>query len=643
VRRIRVVLQARAGDETGEEIAVAREDHGVAAAGRPSALPKRRAKKMVRAERVVHRAAATAARPTLRLSRVKTGYEKLRMELCARARLGAFLAVFVCASCSLPAIATAAPYTVQAEIPGFGDSFGLGDQSVALSDDGNTALIGAWYGNGGDAAYVFTRSRSTWTLQAKLPFDYSAKSFGDSVALSADGNTAIVGAGFRGEDTGAFVYTRSGTTWSEQAALEGAGSGAKPGSGFGETVALSSDGNTALVGGRFQGPGNQEGAAWVFSRVGGVWTRSGAPMLRGAGEISSPVGSTTQAEFGGSLTLSRDGRVALIGAWRDNTSRGAAWVFERSGASWIERAKLTALDEIGEGQFGKALALSADGSLALIGGNGAAWVFARSGDSWEQQGPRIKTADDPTEEERQFAGSVALSSDGSTALFGAQGFGEHATGAAWIFRRSRSSFAQVQEFLGSTRTHEVNFGSSVALSASGTTALVSAPGEFTRPPAGGGAAWVFVGPPWISLGGGRLNTGSARPVLSHVSQSHRRWREHTSRRGRAGRVPHGTTFSFALNEAADVSLVFAQYINGSHSERGCVARRRTSHRRRPCELLLNRGSLSVVARAGRNRIDFAGRLAHSSIPPGSYDVAITATNGAGRRSSAARLTFTIVE
>ena len=152
---------------------------------------------------------------------------------------------------------------------------------------------------------------------------------------------------------------------------------------FGYSVALSADRSTALIGGTDDD--NAVGAAWVFTRSGTSWTQQG-PKLTASDE-------TSYGGFGSSVALSADGNTALIGGNRDNNWMGAAWVFTRTGASWSQQgSKLTASDETGPGQFGYSVALSADGSTALIGGNrdnnlvGAAWVFTRSGTSWATAG-----------------------------------------------------------------------------------------------------------------------------------------------------------------------------------------------------------------------------------------------------------------
>src|SRR5207244_2939248 len=127
--------------------------------------------------------------------------------------------------------------------------------SVALSSDGNTALIGGYYDKSGSgAARVLTRSGSTWTQQgSKLTGsgEVGAGRFGYSVALSSDGNTALIGGDQDNSPVGAaWVFTRTGSTWAQQGSkLTGSG---EVGAGyFGFSVALSSDGNTALIGGYY--------------------------------------------------------------------------------------------------------------------------------------------------------------------------------------------------------------------------------------------------------------------------------------------------------------------------------------------------------------------------------------------------------
>jgi hypothetical protein len=354
----------------------------------------------------------------------------------------------------------------------YGSNFGT---SVALSRDGNTALIGGASDNANvGAAWVFTRSGSTWTQQGQklTPSDANPirpPSFGYSVALSGDGNTALIGS----EHGGAWVFTRAGATWTQQ------GSKLPAGFGFGESVALSGDGNTALLGS--PGDNSSVGAAVVLTRSGSTWTQQGEKLT-----ASDEIG---QGAFGTSVALSGDGNTALIGGVPSNNNEGevgTAWVFTRSGETWEQQGQKLTAGEEGSYQFGVGVALSGDGNTALIGGIGAAWVFTRSDSTWTQQGQQLTASD--ASEPADFGRHVALSADGNTALIGGES-DNSGVGAAWVFARSRSTWTQQgSKLTAAGDSGEGFFGSSVALSGDGNTALIGGEGDN----AGIGAAWVFV-------------------------------------------------------------------------------------------------------------------------------------------------------
>src|SRR5450755_917724 len=134
--------------------------------------------------------------------------------------------------------------------------------SVALSGDGNTALVG-----GDNAAWVYTRSNGVWTQQGMV-------GGGGFVALSGDGNTAIVNL---------YVYTRGNGVWIQQGG-ELFGTGAVGDAMQGSSVALSGDGNTAIIGGVEDNTG--AGAAWVYTRSNGVWTQQGGKLV-GTGAVGA--------------------------------------------------------------------------------------------------------------------------------------------------------------------------------------------------------------------------------------------------------------------------------------------------------------------------------------------------------------------
>jgi hypothetical protein len=377
--------------------------------------------------------------------------------------------------------------------------------SVALSADGNTALIGGSEDNGGaGAAWVFTRSGTTWTQQGpKLTGGEAVGKahFGFGVALAADGNTALIGGGGDNLEKGAvWVFTRSEGAWTQQGPKLVGGSEEKGKGHLGFRVALSADGNTALAGA--PGDNANAGAAWVFVQTGGTWEQQG-PKLTGAGESGN-------GEFGIGVALAADGNTALIGGAGDNEEVGAAWAYVRSGTTWeAQGSKLTGGGESGKGHFGFNVTLSEDGNTALIGGGsdneefGAAWAFVRTGTTWEQQGAKLTGGGETGK--GHFGVSVRLSADGNTALIGGV-TDSNEVGAAWVFTRAGTSWTQQgTKLTGSGESGKALFGNSVALSADASTAVIGGPKDNLEM----GAAWVFSSPPPTAP---TAVTGAASPV-----------------------------------------------------------------------------------------------------------------------------------
>jgi FG-GAP repeat len=250
-----------------------------------------------------------------------------------------------------------------------------------------------------------------------------AASQGTSVVLSGDGNTAVVGGVGDNANTGAaWVYIRSDGVWNQQAKL--VGSGAVGGSFQGFSVSLSSDGNTAIVGGISDN--GSSGAAWVYTRSGSVWSQQG-PKLVGTGAVGP-----RPAIQGFSVSLSDNGNTAIVGGPYDNSSAGAAWVYTRSDGVWSQQAKLVGTGALSLAEQGHAVSLSGDGNTAIVGGFadnssvGAAWVYTRSDGVWSQQAKLVGAgASTPAAQ----GISVSLSGDGNTAIVGGP---SGPSGAAWV-------------------------------------------------------------------------------------------------------------------------------------------------------------------------------------------------------------------
>lgn len=361
-----------------------------------------------------------------------------------------------------------------------GDQFGI---SAAL--DGDTAVMGAHSNGISGCAYVFTRSGTIWSEQAKLTASDAASEdfFGKSVAIS--GETALVGASYDDilADTNAgsaYVFTRSGTVWSQEAKLTASDTSAY--NYFGCSVALLGD--TALLGATVDfTAGDRPGYAYIFTRSGTLWTQQA--------KLNADNGRSGD-HFGFSVALSEG--TALVGARYDNTSAGidagSAYVFTRNGTSWSQQAQLSAGDTAVDDYLGYSVALSGD--TALVGAHrddtvvgvdvGSAYIFTRIGIVWSHQAQFI--AGDADEYDR-FGIAVALSGD--TALVGSSN-SLATVGSAYVFTRNGAAWSQQAQLSISNAATGDYYGSSVALS--GNTAMVGAFGDNT--PAGLDAGRVFV-------------------------------------------------------------------------------------------------------------------------------------------------------
>lgn len=305
-------------------------------------------------------------------------------------------------------------------------SFG---SSVAVSADGNLVAVGApgegsnATGINGDqsdnsairsgAVYTYTRSSSgagggsTWAYQAYLKASNTNSAgwqyFGESIALSGDGSTLAVGApqesssatGVNGNQqdqsasgSGAvYVFTQDNNGWGQQAYVKASNTAANDR--FGLKLALSADGNTLAVGAQAETasgtginnpPGARTlvraGAAYLFTRSSGAWGQQAYLKASNTGQ---------DHWYGSSLALSADGNTLAVGAMAEASSArgingkqadnsaggaGAAYVYQRSGGSWSQRAYLKASNTDAGDLFGASIALSGDGTTLAVGATG---------------------------------------------------------------------------------------------------------------------------------------------------------------------------------------------------------------------------------------------------------------------------------
>ncbi|QDK44862.1 integrin [Bdellovibrio sp. ZAP7] len=359
-------------------------------------------------------------------------------------------------------------------------------QSLSLSDDGDYLAVGANMESTtaatSGAAYIFKRTSSTWAQQAflKASNPEAADEFGISVDISGDGTTLAVGAytedsaasGINGDETSnaasaagaAYVFTRSGTSWSQEAYIKA--SNPTSGDRFGASVSISADGTALAVGASQESSnatgvgGNQNnesapasGAAYVFRKTNSVWSQQAYI------KASNP---SPYDNFANNLSLADDGLTLAVGSYGEASNAtgvnsgnqadnslsiaGAVYIFSFNGTVWSQQAYIKASNTKASLVFGWSVSLSADGNKLAVGayqdnssgtsvdGNqsdtsatsaGSAFLFSRTGTTWSQQA-YFKA---PNAEAQDYFGySIALSGNGNYLCVGATGEDSSATG-----------------------------------------------------------------------------------------------------------------------------------------------------------------------------------------------------------------------
>ncbi|MHC4657691.1 MAG: FG-GAP repeat protein [Planctomycetota bacterium] len=342
-----------------------------------------------------------------------------------------------------------------------GDWFG-----VEVEVDGSTAIIGASRDDGqsniysdSGAAYIYACNDPNWALQQKLHQSDPADDdyFGCSVDI--DGDTVVIGA--HGADTGgvAYVFTRSGSTWTEQQKLTA--SDAASGDNFGHTVAI--DGNTIVIGAYTDDydSNTDAGSAYVFDYNGLTWSQQ---------QKLTPSDAAVGDEFATSVEI--DGNSIIVGSPRDDddgSNSGSAYVFTYNGSTWTQEDKLTASDASMYHYFGEFVDIQ--DNTALVGANkadangtssaGAAYVFGRSGTSWSED---QKLIDNNPNSNEKFGYAIAISGDWIT--IGAPKDKESGvgTGAAFIYVWDDSQWTLQERLIDANGAPDDNFGWSVDVS-----------------------------------------------------------------------------------------------------------------------------------------------------------------------------------
>jgi len=340
--------------------------------------------------------------------------------------------------------------------------------------------------------------------------------FGDSVSISEDGTKMIVGSKqhkngstqYRGA---AYVYTYDGSTWGSEVKIVASDPGNDDR--FGAKVSMNSDGTKVLVTAyEVDTPGGTSGAVYIYTYDGSTW---GSEVKLQSSDIAA------NDYFGWDASMSGDGTRIIVGTRFEDpggtTDAASCYIFTYSSGSWDLGTKIVAYDKLAYDWFGTAVAMSKDGTRAIVGASlegespdahGAVYIYTYNGSSWPQTQAsvtKLVAADKGAGD--KFGSSVAINSDGTKVIVGAYGAsgstGAADAGAAYIFALSGGSWSQEARIeapqLG-YGAYDV-FGSSVAMSSDGTRVLV---GEYAEDTGGtdAGAAYIF------TFSGGSWDSGT---------------------------------------------------------------------------------------------------------------------------------------
>jgi hypothetical protein len=238
----------------------------------------------------------------------------------------------------------------------YNDPFDGFASDIGLSKDGSTILIGAASdeepnGDYGGSVHVFKRTNGTWEQQTKFGAENGGGGdlFGNTVALSGDGQTAFVGA--LGTES-IHVFSQSEGNWAQETILDG-----------GQRVSISDSGDTAAVGPPIvSGPYEDQRPVSVYSRSNRNWTQAETLISKDADAYDG---------FGSSVAVSGDGSTIVVGAPSDEdpngSEAGSAYVFSQSSGYWAQSEKLVAADGDSSDSFGSSVGVSDGGETALVG------------------------------------------------------------------------------------------------------------------------------------------------------------------------------------------------------------------------------------------------------------------------------------
>ena len=278
------------------------------------------------------------------------------------------------------------------------------------------------------------------TILPPAPLQQEIVTLNTSVAMSQDGSTAVVG--YNSGVGYINVYVSTNNVWALQAGPL-VGTGNTGNSEQGNSVSITANGNMIVVGG--PSDNSNVGAFWVFKRTGTTWSQYAGPLV-GSGAIGA-------ANSGFAAAIAADGSVIVSSGYSDNSGIGATWIFVNNGSTFIQQAKLVGTGNTGSSNQGSSVAITGllSNYTVIVGAYednssvGAAWIFTGLNGIWSQQGSKL-VPQGMIGSFSYFGSTVSI--NGTTAIVSGP-YDNSDVGAVWVFNYIAGTWTQTQKLVGS--------------------------------------------------------------------------------------------------------------------------------------------------------------------------------------------------
>lgn len=381
--------------------------------------------------------------------------------------------------------------------PGQDDYFGL---SVSIDSTGTRAVVGAsGVENSGQnigSIYVFLRTGNTWNIEATLFTNIgSYANQGWDIDIDSSGTRVIVGTSVQIGNGFAFVYIRSGTSWTRETTLypnDGLTGGDDK---FGAAVGINSDGDRIIIGGYSINRAGYDdiGCAYIFSRSGSTWTQEA---------ILFPAGMTPNRMYSWSVDIDSTGTRAVVGCPRTDISGlnycGEIYIWIRSGTAWSLESRMEPQVPLSSHQYGYQVAIDSSGTRIAVTslGSGAEigsiYIIVRSGTTWTQEAKLVPTSAYSGVHSIKYG--VCFNDAGDRLVAGRpqdDSNGLSDSGRCFYYTRTGNSWSSGFSFVASDAVANDQFGTDVAISGNGNYIISSSYRAAISGVIRAGAAYIF--------------------------------------------------------------------------------------------------------------------------------------------------------